>query len=77
MREASFLRVTTLGRPQRGPYTGRGARTAQRRQDPLFSSLFTHRLCTHVATVTSTIEITTSTAESAFTSGVTAVFSIP
>jgi len=42
-----------------------------------FSSALAHFRCTHVATPTRTIEITTNTAESAFTSGVTAVFSMP
>ena len=46
-----------------------------RRQAPLFS--LAHFLCIHVAAVTRTMEITTNTAESAFTSGVTAVLSMP
>jgi hypothetical protein len=42
-----------------------------------FSSALAHFLCIQVATPTKTMEMTTNTAESAFTSGVTAVFSMP
>ena len=36
------MRVAATGRAQRGPYTGRGASTAGRRQAPLLASLFIH-----------------------------------
>src|SRR5439155_16375680 len=69
----NFLRVARTGepvRPQRGPYTGRGART-----DGLPGPC--HFLCTQVAAATSVMETSTRIADSAFTSGVTADFSMP
>ena len=44
---------------------------------PALFSLLSYFLCIHVAIATSTMEMTTNTAESALTSGVTAVLSMP
>src|SRR5438876_8460760 len=68
--KAQVARTGEPVRPQRGPYTGRGART-----DGLPGPC--HFLCTQVAAATSVMETSTRIADSAFTSGVTADFSMP